>query len=312
MRFISRLIGLADPFLKSRTTGFALFFALSAVIFWAPLKSLVSLSLSSEACSQIVLIPVISAGLIVAERRRIFAKPRYSPVAGAVLLAAAIFCFSLARALSRSLGPSDGLCLIAASMVLVWLAGFTCFYGVQASRASGFALLFLFLMIPVPEFLLAKIILALRQGSAVALSMLYSLLQVPFQRDGFVFSLPGVNISIAPECSGIRSSISLFITGLLAAHFFLKAAWRKALLMLFVVPIVMLKNAIRVATISLLAVYVDPSFLTGRLHFHGGIVFAILSVGMLVPILCLLHWLEKRIAGECGFIGTATVEDPVA
>jgi exosortase len=271
-----------------------LFFALSAVLFGAPLKRLVSLSLSSDTCSQIILIPLITAGLIVAERKRIFARLCYSPAAGAILLAAGVICFGVARAFSRSLGDDDALCLIAASIVFVWLAGFTWFYGIYASRAGCFALLFLFLLTPLPEFLLARIILALRQGSAAALSMLYSLLQVPFQRDGMVFSLPGVSISIAPECSGIRSSISLFITGLLAGHLFLRSAWRRALLMIFIVPLAVLKNAIRLATISLLSAYVDPGFLTGRLHHQGGFVFALISMGLLVPVVWLLQWSETR------------------
>src|SRR5579863_5743279 len=107
--------------MKSRTMGFGSFFAISAALFWVPLRLLVSLSLSSDARSQIILIPLISAGLIVAERKRIFARLRYSPAAGAVLLAAGVLCFSLARAFSRSLGASDELCLIAASIVLIWL-----------------------------------------------------------------------------------------------------------------------------------------------------------------------------------------------
>jgi len=298
--------------MKSRTLGFVLFLALSAALFWAPLKHLVSLSLANDACSQIIVIPLISAGLIIAERRRIFARLCYSPGAGALLLTAGVLCFSLARTFSGSMGASDAFCLITASIVLIWLGGFTCFYGIQACRAGSFALLLLFLMIPVPEFLLARIVLALRQGSAAALSMLYSLLQVPFQQDGLVFSLPGVNISIAPECSGIRSSISLFVTGLLAGHFFLKSAWRRALLMVFIVPVAVLKNAIRVATISLLSAYVDPGFLNGRLHHQGGFVFALISVGLLVPVLCLLQWSERRARGERQVTGTTIAKQSVA
>lgn len=298
--------------MKSRTMGFGLFIALSAALFGGPLKLLVSLSLSSDACSQIILIPLISGGLVVAERKRILAKPCYSPAAGAVLLAAGALCFTLSRTLSRSLVAGDALSLVAASIVFVWLAGFTFFYGVQAARAGCFALLFMFLMIPVPEFLLARIIMALRQGSAGMLSMLYSLLRVPFQRDGLVFSLPGVSISIAPECSGIRSTISLFVMGLLAVHFFLRSLWRKALLMAFILPVAVLKNAIRVATISLLSAYVDPGFLTGRLHHQGGFVFAIISVGSLMPILCLLQWSERRAAKGRQPTGPIAVEHSLA
>jgi len=312
MQFISGVLGLQVRPMTRRTAGLVLTLALSAAIFWTQLKALVGLSLSNDAYSQIALTPLMSTGLIVAERKRIFAHLRYSPVAGAALLAAVILCYGVARIFSRSASPEDGLALMAVSMVLFWLAGFTCFYGIQASHAGAFALLCLFLMVPLPGFLLARIILALRQGSAVMLGMLYSLLQVPFQRDGFNFALPGINIGIAPECSGIRSSISLFVTGLLAAHFFLRTASRKTVLMLFVVPIAVLKNVIRIATISLLSVYVDPSFLNGWLHHKGGFVFSILSMGMLVPILCLLHWSERRTPSDGKLRHTAATESSAA
>mgnify|MGYP003908365983 CR=1 FL=1 len=38
-------------------------------------------------------------------------------------------------------------------------------------------------------------------------------------RDGLVFKLPGIEMQVAQECSGIRSSLVLFITGLVAGAF---------------------------------------------------------------------------------------------
>jgi hypothetical protein len=44
-----------------------------------------------------------------------------------------------------------------------------------------------------------------------------------------------------------------------------------------------LKNGIRIATLTLLAMYVDPSFLTGRVHREGGVVFFRMSLLLLLP-----------------------------
>lgn len=277
---------------------FILFVGVSAAFFWSTLKSLVALSLGNYAYSHIILIPLISGFVFYLERKRIFIHVRYCPAGGVILLLAGMTGFFGGRERLFALRRPDLLSLMALSLVLVWMGGFVLYFGDQAFRAAAFPLLFLLLMIPVPPFLLDRIIFALRQGSAEALSALYGMASVPFLRKGFIFCLPGANIKIAKECSGIRSSIAVLITGLLASHFFLRTGWMKVFVILIIVPIVVLKNAIRIATISLLATYVDPSFLNGRLHHQGGILFAILAVAMLVPVLCLLQWSEKYSGGK--------------
>ena len=89
---------------------------------------------------------------------------------------------------------------------------------------------------------------------------------VPYHREGFVFELPGVAIRVAEECSGIRSTLALLITTVLASYIFLKSSWKRLVLCLAVVPIAIFKNSLRIATLSTLSVYVNPSFLQGNLH----------------------------------------------
>ena len=89
---------------------------------------------------------------------------------------------------------------------------------------------------------------------------------------------------MAAECSGIRSSIALFITCILAAHFYLRTPWKVILFLALVFPLVVIKNGIRIATLTLLSIYVDPGFLYGRLHHEGGVVFFVLAMLLLFPI----------------------------
>ncbi len=58
-----------------------------------------------------------------------------------------------------------------------------------------------------------------------------------------------------------------------------------------VVPISIVKNGFRIAFLSTMAIYVNPSFLTGPLHHRGGIVFYILA---LIPLFLLLKFLQNR------------------
>jgi exosortase/archaeosortase family protein len=107
-----------------------------------------------------------------------------------------------------------------------------------------------------------------------------------------VFTLPNLAIEVADECSGIRSSTALLLTSLLAGHAFLDSPWRKALLVLLVLPTTILKNGIRIVTLSLLSLHIDPAFLEGQLHHEGGILFFVLALAILAPVLILLRRFE--------------------
>jgi exosortase len=123
---------------------------------------------------------------------------------------------------------------------------------------------------------------------------LFRIVDVPVLQEGFVFSLPNLKIEVARECSGIRSSLALLITTLLVGEFVLCSFWRKSLLVFSAVPILIFKNGLRIATIALLSVYVDPRFIHGWLHTAGGVVFYALGLLSLFPILLLLKRGEAK------------------
>jgi exosortase/archaeosortase family protein len=97
-----------------------------------------------------------------------------------------------------------------------------------------------------------------------------------------------------PHCGNIRSSLALFITMTLAARLFLTRWWSRGLLLLAVVPLAMVKNAIRIVTLTLLAEYVDMGFLTGRLHRSGGFVFFGITLVLFGGVLLGLRTLESN------------------
>jgi exosortase len=183
------------------------------------------------------------------------------------------------------------------ALAITWMSGFLLLFGKVASRAASFPLLFLLLMVPLPQSLLNRIIYLLQSGSAWIAGAFFDLFGVPALREGFVFHLPGVNIEVSQECSGIRSSMVLLILALIVAHFYLLTLWKKAAFVVFGLFIMILKNGIRIATLTLLAMYVDPGFLTGRLHHQGGIVFFLVGLVLLLPVLWLLQRGESPKSG---------------
>ncbi len=134
----------------------------------------------------------------------------------------------------------------------------------------------------------------LQVGSTEFTNILLTLTGVPFFRKGFVFDLAGMSVEVAKQCSGIRSSLALLITALLAGHLFLNTGWKKAILALSIFPIAMFKNGIRIVTLTLLGTYVDPRILQSSLHREGGIPFFIVALLLLAPVLYFLRKTEKR------------------
>jgi exosortase len=194
--------------------------------------------------------------------------------------------------LRPELSPHDFMALTALGIVTVWVGGFVMFFGLPATGIALFPLSFLIFIIPLPEALLFRSITALQHVSADVVSLLFRLCPFPFTRDGLYFTLPGLYIEVARECSSIRSSLALCIACVLANHLLLHRWWSKAAVLLLVFPLAVFKNGVRIVTLSLLTLYVDKGFMASDLHSSGGIVFLGLALAILLPIFLGLRKLE--------------------
>jgi exosortase len=201
-----------------------------------------------EFYGHIPLIPLVSLILLLIRRKEIFrGSPSYSPF-GLVLTATGV-----GGLVARGLFPAEAgiyasLCVLSA-LSFLWGSYFLCF-GKGGSPKAFFPLAFLAFAIPVPSFLMILFIKVLTLGSVIVTRLVFDLVRVPLIQDGPVFYLPGFFIKVAQECSGIRSSLALMITTVLASHAFLRGFWRQLLLISLVVPVAIFKNAIRIVMLS--------------------------------------------------------------
>jgi exosortase len=278
-----------------RTALFLAFVAVAGVIFYGPFREVMRAAMRSDYYSHIVLIPFVSAYLLFVRRKEIFAEIEYAFVPGAAVAGVGVLLYGLALAVPLGLSKNDFSALVTLAALFFVVGAFILIFGLKAFRSARFALLFLLFMVPVPTALMDGIVRILQMGSTEFVALLFSIMPVPVLREGIVFHLPNISISVAPECSGIRSSMALVITAVLAGHMFLRSGWKKWVLVLAVIPVTMLKNGIRIVTMSLFAVYVDPRILTNSaLHTDGGILFFILALLLMAPILFLLRRSENK------------------
>jgi exosortase C (VPDSG-CTERM-specific) len=278
---------------KSRFVGAACFAVVLAAVFGHSLLTLIKYAASSQLHSYILLIPFVSAYLLYIRRDQL--PKKYSVdlplaiVSIGIGLGILISTYWLDFA-GRVPGINDRLTLLTLSFLCCLAAGGFFFFGRTWMRAAAFPLAYLAFMIPMPDTMAEALEQASSIASAEMANILFHVSGMPFLRAGQIFQLPNITLEVGQECSGIRSSVVLFITSILAANLFLKTTWRRFVLVAIVIPLGILRNGFRIFVIGLLCVHVGPQMIHSLIHRRGGPLFFVVS---LVPLLLVLWLLRK-------------------
>jgi len=265
--------------------------AVSLVLGWRSLLDTLALALRRDEYTHTLLIIPISAALIYTEWPSLRARSKANNFVGPVLLIAAVLLVVVGR-----LTPASDAQMTWGMLAVVtwWLGSFIVCFGVETFRLLLFPLCFLFCLVPMPLATLNTFVALWQHGSAISASWLFSALGVPVTQNGIMLTIPGLSLEVAQECSSLRSSLMLLVTSMVLAHLFLRSFWRQAVVVLAAVPLSIAKNGVRIFTISMLGTRVDPGFLHGNLHQHGGILFFLLALFVVLLLLWLLNWNENR------------------
>jgi exosortase len=251
----------------------------SVILWMRPLLDTFALATGGDRYTQILLILPVVVALIFLGWREHGIQPGIWPPAVALLMLSLMMS---AAAKWGHLGSADvALGIATLSLVMWWIGSFAFSFGLPALRSFPFPLLFLLWMVPIPKVALDWVVAGLQQASAVASQWLFLLFRVPASRDGTSLAIPGLDIDVTAECSSIRSSLMLLVTTMVLAHLLLNKTWRKVLVVAIAIPLSVAKNGLRIFTIAMLGSRVDPDYLTGRLHRHGGIVFFLIALALI-------------------------------
>jgi exosortase len=244
--------------------------------------------------SHILLLPVISGYLLFSRRKSISRDAQYAMRAGMMIAATGICLYGSAWYLQGKTSGNDHAAFVMLSTLIIWTGGFLALYGKQVLRNTAFPIAFLLFMVPLPDIVLESAVSLLRAGSAEVANGIFAFSGVPFFRTGFTFHFVTLNIEVARECSGIRSFIALSITSVIAGNYFLRSGWSRIILLLFVIPIAIFKNGIRIAVLSLIGAHVDERILQSDLHRKGGILFFVIALILIGVVIELLKRTEAK------------------
>ena len=268
--------------------------AVSLLVFIQPLWKLFQFGYHDDTFSYIPIIPIVTGYLLFQRREEIVGRrPGESFLAGIALIGVGGLLFLLGRFLWDRLAPTASMFFVGISFAIIAAGYFGLYAGDRDLRRMAFPFFFLLFMAPIPTAILDPIVQFLQRWSAEASDILFRVSGIPVFRDEFVFSLPGITIEVAKECSGIRSSLSLLLLSLLSGHLYLRTGWAKTVLCIAVIPITIIKNAVRIFTLTTIAVYIDPRILGSVAHRRGGIPIFFLALVLLGSVLWALKRLER-------------------
>jgi len=279
-----------------RIRRFVRFGVATALLFAFPLFAWGRYCLAEDLFSYALLIPFVSGWLIWQQWREL--TPEYRPanaLAVSLGLLAAIFV-----ATSFLIHGSDAAAV--ASRLGLRLLGFVAalhavalsVLGGRFLRPIAFPCAFLVFMVPLPPPWVTGIEVGLQHASADVSGWFFAWTGAVFLRHELVFQLPNITLEVAPECSGIRSTLVLFITSLIAGYLFLKRPWQRALFSALVIPLGIARNAFRIVTIGWLCTEYGPEMIHSPIHHRGGPLFFALSLLPLFGLLYLFRQLERR------------------
>ena len=273
---------------------FSILAAISLLIWWSPLTSSFALALRDDQYTHILLIVPVSVTLMYLEWKSSETLAESPSSLGLILLVGAIAATMLARLQILPLHGDEQLSLNMLALVVWWIGAFIVSFGTRAFRRALFPLCFLFWMVPFPEFVLGPIVRLLQQGSVASARVLFAVSGVPVTQDGVQLAIPGLTVEVARECSSIRSSLMLVVTTMVLAQVSLRSPWRRALVIAVAIPLSVAKNGLRVFVLAMLTTRVDRSFITGRLHHQGGIIYFLIALAAIILLIGAGHHSEKK------------------
>ena len=190
-------------------------------------------------------------------------------------LSAGVALYATGRTLGIAFIEVSGLIPVAAGLLLI-------VSGVRGLKAYWFALLFVFFLVPLPDFVLEAATGLLKNKVSYATELILHWAGYPIARSGVMLSIGQYQLLVADACSGLNSLFSLTAMGLLYLHLMrYRSRLRNALLVLGIVPIAVLSNLLRVISLVLITYHAGDERGQGFAHGFAGMFLFVVALLML-------------------------------
>ena len=266
--------------MKQKNILIALFIGASLVLFFWPIfRWLWNSWLYNDYYSHGFLVPVIAAALIWTKRD--YLKEREPTVLGTLILALGAVVYVIGYTLDmRILGG--------VSLIIVITAIFLSVFGLRATRAILFPLVFLGFMIPPP--FIQELGYRLQAIAIDSSTWVLDTLGLSITTTGTKVELGDVAFNIGLPCSGTHTLIALLALMAVYVYILKGSLYRRTALYVLAVPIAIFSNILRIVSIILVAYYIDEDVAGGWYH---DVVASPLFFFVGFLFLVLLGWIMK-------------------
>ena len=214
------------------------------------------------------------------------------PLLPALALAVLLPAFVLARI--TQIVEIEGYIMYAVLLTALWSV-----IGSAAMRVLWFPLLYLAFIFPPPETLVAAVTLPMKMELSRIAVWFLALLGYPIGGQGVSIYIGQYELLVAAACSGLNSIVALSAISLFYIYMRHKAEWPyAALLVLFIVPVALLANFVRVLILILLTYHAGESAAQGFLHNFAGLAMFTAALLAIFGIDAALKPLWDRIRGS--------------
>ena len=267
--------------------GIALQGLLFAGAYFSTFKWLIAHDWSRDDYTYCYLVPVIVIYLIWEKRRELNELPSMPSWQGMLVFLPGIALFWLGELAGEyfTLYVSFWLVLLG----LVWI-----YLGRHKLKVILFPLVFILTMFPLPNFLYNKVSVSLKLFSSQLGVAVMKFCGMSVYREGNVIDLGFTQLQVVDACSGLRYLIPLIVLGILLAYFFQAAFWKKIILVVSTVPVSIMVNGLRIASVGILYQFWGPMVAEGFFHDFSGWFIFMCSLGILVFEM----WLLQKIPGK--------------
>jgi exosortase B len=154
--------------------------------------------------------------------------------------------------------------------------------GGEAVRRMWFPLVYLLFVVPIPGWVVDTLTGPMKSYVSQSATALLAKAGYPIVREGVTLYVAQYQLLVEDACAGLNSLISLTAISLFYIYVLHNASWRYALvLMLWIIPVALLANLIRVIILVLITYHFGNAAAQGFLHSTAGLVmFATALIGI--------------------------------
>lgn len=258
--------------------------ALLAALYRQPFTWLVTVDWAREDYGSSAFVPPIAAYLVY-ERRALLERAPWAPSwLGALTVLAGVLLYWVGELSGEFFSMYLSFWLVLLGLVWSWM-------GSGRVKVLSFPLFFLLAMFPLPNYLNTMVTLKLKLISSWLGVWMIRLYGLSAYREGNVIDLGFTKLQVVDACSGLRYFIPLVVLALLLASYYRAPFWKRGLFVLSAVPVSILTNGLRIASVGILYRFFGPVVAEGFFHDFSGWVIFMFSLGVLL--------LELRLLKKC-------------